>query len=201
MPSIGRASYESRARSDRLLHFWTLGAIVVMIAIVIMFPLQPANVLPSRLWDAGPCGNHGWPYAERSCSDDAAGKNRSIRLVSPDRIPKTTIYTAAARVEIPTVSLSDTLENSAVSRSSTAVEDSCVSKPMPAHAAAILPGAGAEPQVPSPNTRAQVRSRARNTTATGRSGGNAERQPVPELASVPRGYSFTGGGRAFDAVH
>jgi hypothetical protein len=205
MPSIGRASYESRPGSDRLLHFWTLGAIIVTIATAITLAFwSKTDAHSSQVPNAGSeisCGDESWPYGDLRCRGDSAENKRRIRLITTDRIKKTSVNTITRPVEIPIVSLGDTVENTAVSRSSAAVEDSLVLKPMPAQAAAILPSAGAQAQVPSPSTRAQVRSRARNTTAAGRSGGNAERQPVPELASAPRGYSFTGGGRAFDAVH
>jgi hypothetical protein len=205
MPSTGRATYESRAGSDRLLHFWTLGAIIVMIATAITLAFwSKTDAHSSQVSNAGSeisCGDESWPYGDLRCREDSAENKRRIRLITTDRIKKTSVNTVTRPVEIPIVSLSDTVENIAVSRSSAAVDDSLVLKPMPARAAAILPGADAHAQVPSPSSRAQVRSRARNTTAPGRSGGNAERQPVAELASVPRGHGFTGGGRAFDAVH
>jgi hypothetical protein len=203
MPSIGRARYESRARSDRLLHLWTLGAIIVTIATAITLSFWPKTDAHSSQVAGSEisCGGESWPYGDLRCREDSAENKRRIRLITTDRIKKTSVDTVTRPVEIPIVSLSDTVENIAVSRSSAAVEDSLVLKPMPARAAAILPGADAHAQVPSPSSRAQVRSRARNTTAPGRSGGNAERQPVAELASVPRGHGFTGGGRAFDAVH
>jgi hypothetical protein len=191
MPSTGRASYESCAGSDRLLHFWTLGAIIVMIAIVITFPLQPANVLPSRLWDAGSCGNNGWPYAERSCRDDAAGKNRSIRLVSPDRIPKTTIYTAAARVEIPTVTPSQAVEP--VLQAPAAVNESAFLPPSAEHAAPLAPSVSSKIPVVSPRARAEMPPSGRNKSG--------ERQPALALELAPREKSFTGAGATFDAVH
>src|SRR4029453_12763763 len=83
--------------SSRLLHFGTFTAIIVIIATAVAFAWQLDDGRPAQASDATSCGAESWPY--RDCGSDAAEQGRSIRLISSDRIQKTTVYTTAARVE------------------------------------------------------------------------------------------------------
>jgi hypothetical protein len=179
-----------RRSSARLLHFLTLGAIIVMIATAIAFALQTDGA-PSQVSDARSCGNESWPYRDGSCRDDAAERSRSIRLVSPDRIQKTTVYTPAARVEIPAASPSQAAEP--VLPAPAAIEDSANLPPLLPEEATPL-ARSITPAV-SPRARAETPRRGRSK--------NAERQPGLELEPglAPREKSFTGAGGSFDAVH
>jgi hypothetical protein len=177
--------------SARLLHFATLAALVVTIAAAIAFALHAGDGLPSQVSQARSCGSESWPYRDDNCRDDATEQNRSIRLVSPDRIQKNTVYTTAARVEGPIVTPSQAAEPD-------------LPPPAPVEATAVLPPIAQEDATPlassmrsknpavSPKARAQA-PRGRNK--------NVDAQPALGLGLAPRDKSYTGAGATFDAVH
>jgi hypothetical protein len=176
--------------SARLLHFATLAAIIVMIATAVAFALQAGDGAPTQATDATSCGNETWPYRDGGCRDDTAEKSRSIRLVSPDRIQKTTVYTSAARVD----SVSDAPAPAAEPAvpTSTEPEEEAVlppaEEPTPSAASTTL-------KVPavSPRARAQAPRRIRSR--------HPETRPTLGLGLAPRDKSYLGAGGGFDAVH
>jgi hypothetical protein len=176
--------------SARLLHFATLAAIIVMIASATAFALRPGDGPRAQVSDARSCGVESWPYRDDSCGDDAAEQNRSIRLVSPDRIQKKTVYTTAARVETPTETPSQAVEP--VLPAAPAVTESAFLPPSEEEATPLARSMSSKTPAVSPKARAQApRARTRN----------AESQPALGLGLAPREKSYTGAGASFDAVH
>jgi hypothetical protein len=179
-----------RPPSARFLHFATLAAIIVMIGTAISFAVQTGDGQPAQVSDGRSCEAETWPYRDDSCRDEAAEKNRSIRLVSPDRIQKKTVYTPASRVEVPIVTPSEAAEPITPPP---AVEESVVLPPPAEEAPPLSRSMSSKSPAVSPRARAEAPRRARNK--------NAEHQPALGLGLAPRGKSYTGAGGGFDAVH
>jgi hypothetical protein len=172
--------------SSRLLHFGTFTAIIVIIATAVAFAWQLDDGRPAQASDATSCGAESWPY--RDCGNDAAEQGRSIRLISSDRIQKTTVYTTAARVETlpadPIAVVQPVLLEPAVEKAALPPH---VVEEAPLHTHSI----SRKIRAVSPRARAEAPRGARDRVA--------EQQPAPSFAS--REKSYTGAGGGFDAVH
>jgi hypothetical protein len=172
--------------SSRLLHFGTFTAIIVIIATAVAFALQLDDGRPAQASDATSCGAESWPY--RDCGNDAAEQGRSIRLISSDRIQKTTVYTTAARVETsvaaPVAVVEPVLPEPAV-------EKAAVPPYVVEEASLLTHSIGTKIREVSPRARAETPRRARDRIA--------EQQPAPGFVSREKSHTGVGGG--FDAVH
>jgi hypothetical protein len=172
--------------SARLLHFGTFTAIIVIIATAVAFALQLDDGGPAQASDATSCGTESWPY--RDCGNDAAEQSRSIRLISSDRIQKTTVYTTAARVETSVAAPIAVVEPVLPEP---AVEKAAVPPHVIGEAPLLTHSISTKIRAVSPRARAEAPRRARERIA--------EQQPAPSYAS--REKSYTGAGSSFDAVH
>jgi len=172
--------------SARLLHFGTFTAIIVIIATAVAFALQLDDGRPAQASDATSCGAESWPY--RDCGNDAVEQGRSIRLISSDRIQKTTVYTTAARVETSVAAPIAVVEPVSPEP---VIEKAAVPPQVVDEAPPLTHSISTKIREVSPRARAEAPRRARDRIA--------EQQPAPSFVS--REKSHTGAGSGFDAVH
>jgi hypothetical protein len=193
--SNGGVTSMSRRALPRSLEFWTLATIIVAIAavIVLAFWLENEPQL-SQVSEGGvetSCGQESWPYVDLRCRNDSGEKRRRIRLISTDRIEKTSVETATAPT-IPMTTPIEVVETIGLSSQPAASESSDLAQPSADAAESVAPAVRQRIRDVDPRARAEIRARARSR--------NAEREPAPDVG-LAREKSFTGAGNAFDAVH
>lgn len=182
-------SLTRRGPSEPLLHYGTVAALGATIVIAFAFAMQPESSEQSHpLAAASSCSNDSWPYIGGNCAAAVAGEMRSIRLVAPDRIGKTSVYTTAAAPLPAKEPVKTTIAPIAPVQPESAIAQSA-----PTIAEEDPPAAPSMEMVRSvtPRARAQARPRPRSP----------ERPRTPGLGPTPSEKSHTGAGGSFDAVH
>jgi hypothetical protein len=195
MHSIGGA----RPSLLHSLYFLTLAAVVAAIAAAITLVLwleseAQLSLVPATRPETS-CGQESWPYIDLRCRDAAAEDRRRIRLISTDRIDKTTVDTVAASAPVATVAPIETvepIESSSVSAPPAAPETGVVPQPSFTPAEPVERTAPQKTREVSPKARAEVRPRIRVR--------NGEHESAPGFG-MAREKSYTGAGNSFDAVH